>query len=60
MPAQPLTDEGLRDHAFDQAKAGDIIGARQTVSMMIDRECLRVAWIAILLNQMRLEDLQGV
>ena len=60
MSDQPLTDEELRDHTFEQAAAGDIIGARQTVSMMIDRECLRVAGIAILLNQMRLGDLQGV
>jgi hypothetical protein len=60
MPDQPLTDERLRDHAFEQAKAGDIIGARQTVSKMIDRKYLREAWIAILHNQMRLGDLQGV
>ena len=60
MPDQPLTDERLRDHAFEQAKAGDIIGARQTVSKMIDRKYLREAWIEILHNQMRLGDLQGV
>jgi hypothetical protein len=60
MPDQPLTDERLRDHAFEQAGAGDIIGARQTVSKMIDRQYLREAWIAILHNQMRLGDLQGV
>lgn len=60
MPDQPLTDEKLRDHAFEQAGAGDIIGARHTVSKMIDRQYLREAWIAILHNQMRLGDLQGV
>ena len=60
MPDQPRTDERLRDHAFEQAEAGDIIGARQTVSKMIDRQYLRGAWITILENQMRLGDLQGV
>ena len=60
MPDQTLTDEQLRDHAFEQAKAGDIIGTRQTVSKMIDRKYLREAWIEILHNQMRLGDLQGV
>jgi predicted Rdx family selenoprotein len=60
MSDQPLTDEELRDHAFEQAKAGDIIGARQTVSMMTDRQYLREAWIAILGKQMDLVDLQGV
>jgi predicted Rdx family selenoprotein len=60
MSDQPLTDEELRDHTFEQAKAGDIIGARQTVSMMTDRQYLREAWIAILGKQMDLGDLQGV
>lgn len=60
MPDQPLTDERLRAHAFEQAAAGDIIGARQTVSMMTDRQYLREAWIAILGKQMDLGDLQGV
>jgi hypothetical protein len=60
MPDQPLTDICLRDHAFEQAASGDIIGARQTVSKMIDGQYLREAWIAILFNQMRLGDLQGV
>jgi acyl-CoA-binding protein len=60
MPDQPLTDERLRDHVFEQATAGDIIGARQTVSKMIDRQYLREAWIAILGKQVDLGDLQGV
>lgn len=60
MPDQPLTDERLRDHAFEQATLGDIIGARQTASKMIDRKYLREAWIAILGKQMDLGDLQGV
>jgi hypothetical protein len=60
MSDQPLTDERLRDQASEQAEAGDIIGARQTVSKIIDRKYLREAWIAILGNQMRLGDLQGV
>jgi acyl-CoA-binding protein len=60
MSDQPLTDEELRDHAFEQARAGDIIGARETVSKMIDRRYLREAWITILGKQMDLGDLQGV
>jgi hypothetical protein len=60
MPDQPLTDEELRDQAFEQAKAGDIIGARRTVSKMIDRQYLREAWIAILGKQVYLGVLQGV
>lgn len=60
MSDQPLTDEGLRDHAFEQTKAGDIIGARQTVSKMTDRQYLREAWITILGKQMDIGDLQGV
>jgi acyl-CoA-binding protein len=60
MPDQPLTDERLRDHAFEQATLGDIIGARQTISKMIDRKYLREAWITILGKQMDFGDLQGV
>lgn len=60
MPDQPLTDKRLRDHAFEQADAGNIIRARQTVSKMIDRQYLREAWIRILGKQMDLGDLEGV
>lgn len=60
MPDQPQADERLRDHAMKQAKAGDIIGARETVSKIIDRGYLREAWITILGKQMDLGDLQGV
>jgi acyl-CoA-binding protein len=60
MPDQPRTDKRLRDYTFEQAKAGDIIGARETVSKMIDRRYLREAWITILGKQMDLGDLQGV
>lgn len=60
MLDQPLTDKRLVERAIEQAEAGDFIGARQTVSKVIDRQYLRWAWIVILDNQMRLGDLQGV
>lgn len=60
MPNQLLTHEQLKDRAIEQATAGDIIGARQTIRGMVDRGYQHDAWIAILGIQTDRGDVQGV
>ncbi|NJN69358.1 MAG: cobalamin biosynthesis protein [Nitrospira sp.] len=44
MTTHTSTDEQLKDQAIRQALAGDITGARETVSGVVDRRYLRDAW----------------
>lgn len=44
MPTHTPTDEQLKNQAIKQALAGDTIGARATVSGVVDRQYLRDAW----------------
>ena len=44
MPTQTPTDEQLKDQAIRQALSGDTIGARETISGVVDRRYLRDAW----------------
>lgn len=60
MSDQPLTDEKLKDHAIEQALAGDFIEARHTIERMVDRRYVREAWQAILSFQRNHGDVQGV
>ncbi|UVT18979.1 MAG: hypothetical protein H8K03_14330 [Nitrospira sp.] len=60
MPTQTLTDEQLKNHAIRQALAGDTVGARHTVSGMVDRRYLREVWQMMLFIQSERGDVQAV
>ncbi len=60
MPTQTLTDEQLKDQAIRQALASDTIGARQTVSGIVDRRYLREAWQMMLFVESERGNVQAV
>ena len=60
MPTQTLTDEQLKDQAIGQALASDTIGARQTVSGIVDRRYLREAWQMMLFVESERGNVQAV
>ena len=55
-----LVDENLKNRVIEQALAGDVIGARQTISEMGNPRYQREAWIAILGIQRNRKDVQGI
>ena len=55
-----LVDENLKNCVIEQALAGDVIGARQTISEMGNPRYQREAWIAILGIQRNRKDVQGI
>jgi len=60
MQNPSLVDENLRNRVIEQAVAGDVIGARQTISEMVDPRYQREAWMAILGIQSDRKDVQGI
>ncbi len=60
MPTQTPTDEQLKNQAIRQALAGDTVEARQTVSGMVDRRCLREAWQMMLFIESERGNIQAV
>jgi hypothetical protein len=60
MPTQTPTDAELKDQAIRQALAGDMVGARQTVSEMVDRRYLREAWQMMLFVESERGNVQAV
>jgi hypothetical protein len=60
MPTQTPTDAQLKDQAIRQALAGDTVGARQTVSEMVDRRYLREAWQMMLFIESERGNVQSV
>ncbi len=60
MQNPSLVDENLRNRVIEQAVAGDVIGARQTISEMVDPRYQREAWFAILGIQSDRKDVQGI
>jgi len=58
-----MTREGdgkLVNIAVEQAQAGDIVGAKETLGSITDVHLLRWAWITILEKRMQSGDLEGV
>jgi hypothetical protein len=60
MPTQTPTDAQLKDQAIRQALAGDTVGARQTVSEMVDRRYLREVWQMMLFIESERGNVQSV
>ncbi len=60
MPTQIPTDEQLKDQAIRQALSGDTIGARETVSGVVDRRYLRDAWQMMLFIESERGNVQAV
>jgi hypothetical protein len=60
MTIQTSTDEQLKDQAIRQALAGDIAGARETVSGVVDRRYLRDAWQMMLFIESERGNVQSV
>lgn len=60
MPTHALTDEQLKDQAIRQALSGDTIGARETVSGVVDRRYLRDAWQMLLFIESERGNVQAV
>ena len=60
MPTQTPTDEQLKDQAIRQALSGDTIGARETISGVVDRRYLRDAWQMLLFIESERGNVQAV
>lgn len=60
MPTQTPTDEQLKDQAIRQALSGDTIGARETISGVVDRRYLRDAWQMMLFIESERGNVQAV
>ncbi|GKS63573.1 hypothetical protein YTPLAS72_08770 [Nitrospira sp.] len=60
MPTQTPTDEQLKDQAIRQALSGDSIGARETISGVVDRRYLRDAWQMMLFIESERGNVQAV
>ncbi len=60
MQNPSLVDENLKNRIIEQALAGDVIGARQTIREMVDPRYQREAWIAILGIQSDRMDVEGI
>jgi hypothetical protein len=60
MPTHTPTDEQLKDQAIRQALSGDTIGARETVSGVVDRRYLRDAWQMMLFIESERGNVQAV
>ncbi len=60
MTTHMSTDEQLKDQAIRQALAGDIAGARETVSGVVDRRYLRDAWQMMLFIESERGNVQSV
>jgi len=60
MPTQTPTDEQLKDQAIRQALSGDTIGARETISAVVDRRYLRDAWQMMLFIESERGNVQAV
>jgi hypothetical protein len=60
MPTHTSTDEQLKDQAIRQALSGDTLGARETISGVVDRRYLRDAWQMLLFIESERGNVQSV
>ncbi|MDH4084305.1 MAG: hypothetical protein OEV99_16450 [Nitrospira sp.] len=60
MTTHTSTDEQLKDRAIRQALVGDIAGARETISGVVDRRYLRDAWQMMLFIESERGNVQSV
>lgn len=60
MENPSLVDEYIRNRVIEQAVAGEVIGARQSISEMVDPRYQREAWFAMLGIQRNRKDVQGI